>query len=415
MSEPRYPRLEDFQDFIQTLNPKPQTQAFVLALLLLLLGCGGDMDDNLPCSFCVSSCGGIEYNPSTHFCRDGQTYSCNNKPYDPAMHFCHEGQTYSCNNKPYDPAMHFCHEGQTYSCNNQSYDPASQFCSDNSVYSKCGGSVYDPSTQFCLGSNIYSKCGGTVTFTPSTEQCCGSDKYAISNQRCGSGNVIETKCGTDNWYNAETQFCNADNTVHSRCGSSDYNTSTQYCSNGTVKNYGSIVYYGKTYKTVVIGTQTWMTENLNYNATGSVCYGNQENNCNIYGRLYDWSAAIAACPSGWHLPSNAEWDALYRYADGTSGTNSPYSSSTAGKYLKAVSGWNDGGNSTDEFGFAALPGGYGYSGGSFSDVDYYGGWWSASEFGAKDAYSRGIYYGSGYADWHYEDKSYLCSVRCVED
>jgi uncharacterized protein (TIGR02145 family) len=226
--------------------------------------------------------------------------------------------------------------------------------------------------------------------------------------------VIETKCGTG-WYNTSIQFC-SDNAIYSKCGSSDYNTSTQYCSNGTVKNYGSVIDSrdSKSYKTVEIGEQVWITKNLNYAASGSKCYGNQESNCNIYGRLYDWSAAIAACPSGWHLPSNAEWDALYRYADGTSGTDSPYSSSTTGKYLKAVSGWNDGGNSTDQFGFAALPGGYGDSGGGFSDVDYYGGWWSASEFD-EDAYSRGIYYGSGYADWHYEDKSYLCSVRCVED
>ena len=60
------------------------------------------------------------------------------------------------------------------------------------------------------------------------------------------------------------------------------------------------------------------------------------------------------CPAGWHLPTNAEWDELLRYVDGTSGTETPYTSSTAGKYLKA----KEVGNSMDTFGFAALLGGF---------------------------------------------------------
>ncbi|MDR0515566.1 MAG: hypothetical protein LBH25_00805 [Fibromonadaceae bacterium] len=110
---------------------------------------------------------------------------------------------------------------------------------------------------------------------------------------------------------------------------------------------------GKTYKAVKIGTQTWAAENLNYNASGSYCYENDPANCGKYGRLYDWNTAMKACPSGWHLPSGTEWDKLYRYADGTSGVESPYESETAGKYLKAKSGWNDyegkSGNGTDGF------------------------------------------------------------------
>jgi uncharacterized protein (TIGR02145 family) len=194
----------------------------------------------------------------------------------------------------------------------------------------------------------------------------------------------------------------------------------------------------------VIGTQTWFNRNLNYNpSTGtSVCYSNEASNCDKYGRLYDWSTAMALssscnssicsgqvnakhkgiCPSGWHIPSNADWDKLMRYVDGTSGTESPYDSKTAGRYLKAASGWNNGssgwnsgGNDADAYGFSALPGGYGYSSGNFDDAGYYGIWWSASESYSYEAYTREMYCNDERAYWNEDDKSSLFSVRCVKD
>jgi uncharacterized protein (TIGR02145 family) len=134
-----------------------------------------------------------------------------------------------------------------------------------------------------------------------------------------------------------------------------------------------------------------MAENLSYNAKGSKCYDNKKSNFTKYGMLYDYETAKKVCPSGWHLPSNEEWDKLYRLADGTNGTESPYKSETAGKFLKSREGWNDykgeSGNREDKFGFSALPGGYGKS--------------------------SGYYY--KYEDWNSYDKSSLFSVRCVED
>jgi len=175
----------------------------------------------------------------------------------------------------------------------------------------------------------------------------------------------------------------------------------------------------KTYKTVKIGEQVWMAENLNYEAKeGSMCYDNKPANCQKYGRLYGYGYWDTYCPSGWHLPSNAEWDKLLHYVDGTSGTESPYNSKTAGKYLKAKSGWNENGNGTDKFGFSALPGGNlyfseDYTEENFGSIGAYGCWWSTSD--DSNAFARQI---SGnevnYSDDEREFSDY-CSVRCIKD
>jgi uncharacterized protein (TIGR02145 family) len=126
--------------------------------------------------------------------------------------------------------------------------------------------------------------------------------------------------------------------------------------------YGSLAYQGKTYKIVVIGNQTWMAENLNYEVEGGFCFDNDPANCEIYGMLYDWATVMGLdascnytncsgqvnakhrgiCPSGWHISSDEDWDALI-----TAAGDPP----TAGKYLKAASGWNRDGNDLDTYGF----------------------------------------------------------------
>ena len=157
---------------------------------------------------------------------------------------------------------------------------------------------------------------------------------------------------------------------------------------------------GKTYKTVVIGSQTWMAENLNYSDSTNYpsmkgrnwCYENKLDSCSKYGRLYTWSAAMDSvgtfstngkgcgngktcsttypvrgiCPEGWHLPSKTEYATLITTVGG---------SSTAGKMLKATNGWNSNGNGTDAFGFSVLPAGR-YSGGSFFNAGEVARFWS---------------------------------------
>jgi uncharacterized protein (TIGR02145 family) len=248
--------------------------------------------------------------------------------------------------------------------------------------------------------------------------------------------VVYPKCGSSD-YNPSMQFCSG-NKVYSKCGGGDYNPSMEFCSGSTVYlkyEYGSVYYEGQTYKTVVIGTQTWMAENLNYNAPNSKCYNNDLSYCGEYGRLYDWSTAMGfasscnsstcssqiqsphrgICPDGWHIPSSGDWGKLSRYVDGTSGTFAGYVSSTAGKHLKATSGWSNG-NGTDGFGFSALPGGSALSVGRFGLVGTGGYWWSASENLNNYDYVRYMLDNTDKALWGSESQgSSLHSVRCLKD
>jgi uncharacterized protein (TIGR02145 family) len=175
------------------------------------------------------------------------------------------------------------------------------------------------------------------------------------------------------------------------------------------------------YKKVTIGTQTWMAENLNYGATNSKCYDNDLANCDKYGRLYNWSTAMGeaqsssrspsgvqgACPAGWHIPSEGEWTALTDFVGSTAGTK-----------LKSSTGWNSYSGvpaGTDEYGFSALPGGYGSSDGSFGDAGNLGNWWSATESGAYGARGRYMNHNYEYVRWNNYSKTRLFSVRCVQN
>jgi uncharacterized protein (TIGR02145 family) len=158
---------------------------------------------------------------------------------------------------------------------------------------------------------------------------------------------------------------------------------------------------GKTYKTVKIGEQVWMAENLNYNANGGECYGKVPANCGKYGRLYNWETAKAVCPEGWNLPTETGWRELEHFAGGNE---------VAGKKLKAKRGWGDSGNGTDNYGFSALPSSPGYGSG---DVGYYGRWWSATEYNAKTAYGRSIDYNKDGVGEVTSNKDSLFNVRCM--
>ncbi|MCL1956352.1 MAG: fibrobacter succinogenes major paralogous domain-containing protein [Fibromonadales bacterium] len=164
------------------------------------------------------------------------------------------------------------------------------------------------------------------------------------------------------------------------------------------------------YKTKQIGEQVWMAENINCDVVGSKCYDNDSANCTKYGRLYNWKVAMSVCPSGWHLPSDADWNKLINYVE-----NNIDCYGCAGKYLKATSGWSEDGNGQDTYGFSALPGGIGSIDSSFRDIGDYGVWWSSSECYDYNAYGRLMYYAYDYSYYDVGDKEILLSVRCVKD
>ena len=167
---------------------------------------------------------------------------------------------------------------------------------------------------------------------------------------------------------------------------------------------------GQTYKTVTIGTQTWMAENLNYDTDATNCYDGREDLCTIYGGLYKWGAAMVVCPSGWHLPDTTEWKMLITAVGGES---------TAGRMLKSTSGWDDykgeNGNGTDAYSFAVLPAGYYW--GNVMDYRYEGSytcfWSSTGNRNTGSAYYMRVFVRDD-ASLYYEN-NYKFSVRCVQD
>lgn len=171
----------------------------------------------------------------------------------------------------------------------------------------------------------------------------------------------------------------------------------------------------KTYKTVEIGTQTWMAENLAYK-TSSDCwaYDNDAGNLAKYGYLYYWKAAKEACPAGWHLPNNAEWLTLRTYLGGED---------VAGGKLKetGTSHWQSPNTrATNETGFTALPGGecyiY-YIDGKFTfiSIGLYGFWWSASESQVNYATKWWMSYSNNNFNGILDSKTMGYSVRCVRN
>jgi len=423
-------------------------------------------------------CNGDNFDPVTHFCNLGKVLpKCSGETYDPATQTCFFGSVISsgkCGVNLYDPDNQVCVNSKIYDkpyapetskqmCGTETIaNDAAQFCYNDKVYAKrdgqeyvpdnnaqavCGTKNYDGSKSFCYAGDVFPLCGGN-TYNPTAYTCengkitdgsggnpavPGAGKYKVTVTSAGTGatgagnynegDLVQIKAGTApsgyrfvKWttesagvaFNSETSPTTTFKMPNHAVTVTAVFESTNYVD----------VRDGNKYRMVQIGGQVWMGENLNYeigNGTKSWCYDNKPENCEKYGRLYNWSTAMnnapsselspsgvqGVCPSGWHLPSRAEWTELINITG------------PAGRTLQSTQA-----NGTDDYNFSALFSGMksGYDNNPFLYVGEDAIWWTATEKDNDLAYTRSINFaGAGGVYDRDNIKRAGYSVRCVMD
>jgi uncharacterized protein (TIGR02145 family) len=192
-------------------------------------------------------------------------------------------------------------------------------------------------------------------------------------------------------------------------------------------------YDGNIYRTVTLGKQVWMAENLkttHYSdgeaipeikddsqwtnlSTGAYCMNNNDKNISaIYGYLYNWfviSNSHKICPVGWHVPSANEWKSLETYLGGVGSAGAKMKEAGTGK-------WADPNTKADNSsGFTGLPGGSRNSDGTFNIPGENGMWWTATEFSITTAWHRRLYFNVGFIDNIFSPRTEGFSIRCIKD
>jgi uncharacterized protein (TIGR02145 family) len=230
-----------------------------------------------------------------------------------------------------------------------------------------------------------------------------------------------------------------------------FTTSSGNSNSGSIFNpnltYGTVSDIdGNTYKTIEIVTQVWMAENLrttkyrdgsnipvvtdstqwanNWNIGNPLqqpmmCWYNNDQatyTTNKFGALYNWYAINPAtngnknvCPTGWHVPSDAEWTTLTTFLGGQSVAGGKMKSTGTQYWISPNTG------ATNSSGWSGLPGGYRGASGPFATIGYYGGWWSSTEGSTDGAWLRLLDYSNGGVNRGNYGKTVGFSVRCVRD
>ncbi len=158
------------------------------------------------------------------------------------------------------------------------------------------------------------------------------------------------------------------------------------------------------YRTVVIDGRTWMADNLNYKMSGSSCYREDDDNCMVYGSLYTWEAATSACPAGFRLPTNADFESLWKAAGGDF---------NAGYLIKANYGWSGETNGNDTLKFSAMPAGNMFDDGTYGNENKFAFFWSSETEGDKASVWYLTSKSMGFS-FMMKPKNFGFSVRCVQ-
>ncbi|MBR3072528.1 fibrobacter succinogenes major paralogous domain-containing protein [Fibrobacter sp.] len=269
---------------------------------------------------------------------------------------------------------------------------------------------------------------------------CGDDSSSITEPSDeSSSSVVKSSSSTKNQKSSSSSYAKSSSSKKTSSSSKKIEQS----SSSVILGFSSVTLSevegsltdtrdGQSYKTVVIGSQTWMAQNLNFETENSYCTEDDPSNCTKYGRLYTWAVAMdsagtwsvngkgcgygktcsptypvrGVCPTGWHLPTQTEWNTLFAAVGG---------SNTAGTKLKSTTGWNSSGNGTDAYSFSALPAGYRSNFGNYSFEGINADFWSSTEGNSYYAFIVFLRYDGGSANLVYHDKYYGFSVRCVKD
>ena len=243
-----------------------------------------------------------------------------------------------------------------------------------------------------------------------------------------SGNLLSSSSSSSRHSGLDPESSSSSSVIASEAKQSSSSVTNSYLNPNI--NYGEMTDSrdGQVYKTVKIGSQVWMAQNLNYETKNSYCYNDSTTYCEKYGRLYTWAAAMdsvkigcgnglvcspaypvqGVCPDGWHLPDTTEWNEMLVIAGGGYIT-------LAGEALKSQGGWPSNENTTDALGFSAVPVGYKNYEGVFKNMNKYVDFWSSTDI--EDGYAYVLMLRSEYDEAHleYGGKDDAVAVRCVRN
>jgi len=396
-------------------------------------------------------------------CEQVPEHCSDHNPYDPRSEFCFENKAYK-------------------KCAGGEYNPGQEFCSeDDKVIKRCGGEDYNPATHVCESGVIkeIERNRFTVLFmtdggTPQTIDPVIVDSGAIFGADFPTA-PLKPDNRFDGWFDGTEQYTAVTPIVKNVILTAKWSECTQWsnwsetkaptCYEAGEETRICLAFTGSQtqpkaqlsgfsecddgsftdsrddleYRWVRIGSQIWMAENLNFAGSGNnvgVCY-NDVLNCDTYGRLYKWNEVMdigssfnstlwnggdvkrmGICPSGWHIPSDAEWNVLMNTAGGVFHDQGDWGFwSGTGTKLKSKTGWYTGDDyisGTDEYRFSALPGGLGGDG-DFAAAGEYGFWWGVTQGGADVAWVRSMGYNHGDVDEGWDFKTHQFSLRCLRD